>query len=321
MRLADLVDKDVFDFTRNLLDRCFAGEEVQNAGWWLQHPLGRRYMAVTYSPLRPQSDRVEAALVISRDLSDHIAASEALRKAQAQLAHVARVTTLGEVSASLAHELNQPLGAIANNANACLELLRVEPANVNEVRDALAEIAVDAGRASAIIEGVRRLAKRSVPEQVPLRLADVVREVVALAAAESAARGVAVRTDMPADLPLVRGDRVQLQQVLLNLVANGMDAMGAVEKAERWLEIRGRSDTQNGRPAVTISVRDQGIGLSAEQADRLFEAFYTTKANGTGLGLAISRSIIEAHAGRLWAEPNPGAGATFSFSLPAAPTS
>jgi len=275
-------------------------------------------MAVTYSPLRPQSDRVEAALVISRDLTEHIVASDALREAQAQLTRLARVTTLGEVTASFAHELNQPLAAILNNANACLGLLLGERSNLSEVRDALADIASDAERASAIIERVRLLAKRSAPEKVALRLADVVHEVVALAAAESAARGVSVRTDVPADLPLVLGDRVQLQQVLLNLVVNGMDAMSAVEEAERKLEIRVRPDDQDGHPAVTISVHDRGIGLGTEQADRLFEAFYTTKQDGTGLGLAISRSIIEAHGGRLWADANPGPGATFSFRLLAA---
>src|SRR5262245_13588348 len=321
MCLAELVNAEVFEFTRKLLDRCFAGEEVRNAGWWLQHPLGRRYMAVTYSPLRPQSDRVEAALVISRDLTEHIVASEALGEAQAQLARVARVTTLGEVTASFAHELNQPLAAIVNNANACLGLLPAERSDLSEVRDALADIAFDAGRASTIIERVRLLAKRSAPEQVALRLADVVHEVVALAAAESAARGVAVRTDVSADLPLVLGDRVQLQQVLLNLVVNGMDAMSTVEEAERKLEIRVRPDDQDRHPAVTISVHDRGIGLDTEQTDRLFEAFYTTKPDGTGLGLAISRSIIEAHGGRLWAEANPGPGATFSFRLLAAEAS
>ncbi len=176
----------------------------------------------------------------------------------------------------------------------------------------------DAERASAIIERVRGLAKRSSPEQVPLRLVDV---VVALAAAESAARRVAIRTDVAADLPLVLGDRVQLLQVLLNLVVNGMDAMSTVDEPERKLEIRGRLDTQDGRPAARISVQDRGIGLHAGQADRLFEAFYTTKPHGMGMGLAISRSIIEAHGGRLWAESNRGPGATFSFRLPAAAAS
>src|SRR3989454_6330427 len=210
---------------------------------------------------------------------------------------------------------------LTNNANACLGLLPSGRADLDEVRDALADIVTDADRASAIIERVRGLAKRSSPEQVPLQLVDVVADIVALAAAESVARRVAIRTDIPTDLPVVLGDRVQLQQVLLNLVVNGMDAMSTVDEPERKLEIRGRPDTQDGSPAARISVQDRGIGLHAGQADRLFEAFYTTKPHGMGMGLAISRSIIEAHGGRLWAESNRGAGATFSFRLPAAAAS
>src|SRR6185436_17031400 len=162
------------------------------------------------------------------------------------------------------------------------------------------------------------LAKRSPPEKVPIRLGDVVEDVVALTASESAARRVIIRTEVAADLPVVSGDRVQLQQVLLNLVVNGMDAMGTVDDQGRLLVIRGRQDVQEGGPAATISVQDHGIGLDAAQMGRLFEAFYTTKPHGMGMGLAISRSIIEAHGGRLWAEPNQGPGATFVFSLPVA---
>ena len=246
------------------------------------------------------------------------AASEALHEAQAQLAHVTRVTTLGEVTSSFAHELNQPLAAIVNNANACLGLLPSGPHDLGEVREALADIVSDADRASAIIERVRGLAKRSPPEKVPLRLVDVVDDVVALAAAESVARGVAIRTDVAADLPVVLGDRVQLLQVLLNLVVNGMDAMSTVDEPERRLEIGGRPDTRDGSPAARISVQDRGVGLDAGKMDRLFEAFYTTKPHGMGMGLAISRSIVEAHGGRLWAQSNdPQPGTTFSFRLPA----
>ena len=249
------------------------------------------------------------------------AASEALREVQAQLAHVTRMTTLGEVTASFAHELNQPLTAIVNNADACVRLLSRGSQDVEAVREALADIVSGAVRASAIIERVRGLAKRTPLAKVPLRLVDVVDDVVALAAAESAARHVTIRTDVAGDLPIVLGDRVQLLQVLLNLVVNGMDAMSTVDEPERRLEIRGRPDTQDGSPAARISVQDRGIGLHAGQADRLFEAFYTTKPHGMGLGLAISRSIIDAHGGRLWADSGHGPGATFSFRLPAAAAS
>jgi C4-dicarboxylate-specific signal transduction histidine kinase len=250
--------------------------------------------------------------------SQLMAASEALREVQAQLAHVTRMTTLGEVTASFAHELKQPLAAMVNNANACLSLLPSGRQDVEAVAEALADIVSDADRASAIIDRVRGLAKRTPPEKVPLRLVDIVDDVVTLAAAESVARRVAICTDVAADVPVVLGDRVQLLQVLLNLVVNGMDAMSTVDKGERRLEIRGRSDTQDGSPAARISVQDCGIGLHAGQAERLFEAFYTTKPHGMGMGLAISRSIIDVHGGRLWAESNQGPGATFSFCLPAA---
>src|SRR5439155_6029802 len=200
----------------------------------------------------------------------------------------------------IAHEVNQPLAAIVNNASACLALLSHGRADVDELRAALADINSDAERAGAVIERVRAMAKRSAPERIPVRLTDLVHEVVALAAAESGARRVAIRTDVPADLPVVLGDRVQLQQVLLNLVVNGMDAMGTVDEPERKLEIRGQSDAEGGSPAARISVQDRGIGLHDGQVERLFEAFYTTKPQGMGLGLAISRSIIEAHGGRLW---------------------
>jgi C4-dicarboxylate-specific signal transduction histidine kinase len=275
---------------------------------------------MTFSPLRPQSERVEAVLVIRRDITEQALAAEALSEAQAQLAHVTRVTTLGEVTASLAHEVNQPLAAIVNNANACLGVLP-SGRDLEEIRAALTDIVSDGERASAIIERVRGLAKRSSPQKVPLRLADVVADVVALAGAESATRKVAIATDVGPDLPEVLGDRVQLQQVLLNLVVNGMDAMSAVVEEERRLEIRGRRDGQDGSPAALLSVQDRGIGLDAGQVDSVFEAFYTTKPHGMGLGLAISRSIIEAHGGRLWAQSNHGPGATFAFSLPAAETS
>jgi C4-dicarboxylate-specific signal transduction histidine kinase len=268
-------------------------------------------------------DRTAALQRSNQQLRDEIAerqrAEAALRSSEEALAHVTRVTTLGEVSASFAHELNQPLAAIVNNANACLALLPDGRADLDEVRAALGDIVGDAERASAIIVRVRGLAERSLPEQVSLRLADVIADVVALAASTATARGVALRTEVPADLPLVRGDRVQLQQVLLNLVVNGMDAMHDTPVGSRGLEIRAAADSHNGAPAVAVSVRDRGVGLRAEQMDRLFEAFYTTKVHGMGMGLAISRSIIEVHAGKLCATPNPDGGATFTFRLPIAP--
>jgi signal transduction histidine kinase len=227
------------------------------------------------------------------------------------------MTTLGEITTSFAHEVNQPLAAIANNTNACLTLLPDGDPALHEVRAALGDILSDANRASAIIERVRVLATKAPSEKVLLRLHDLVNDVVALAANELATRRVTIRTEVGADLPEVWGDRVQLQQVLLNLIVNAMDAMNAMPEQHRLLTIRGREDVHDGASAATISVQDRGSGFSSVQVERLFEAFYSTKPHGMGIGLAISRSIIEQHGGRLWAEANPGPGATFSFTVPA----
>ena len=193
-------------------------------------------------------------------------------------------------------------------------------ADLEEVRAALVDVAVDAERASAVIERVRALARRSPPERERVQLADVVADVVLLAARELAVRHVTIRRDAVSPSLAVLGDRVQLQQVLLNLVVNGMDAMMALDEEERLLEISACPEALEGRPGATIRVRDRGVGLTSTEMDRVFEPFYTTKPNGMGMGLAISRSIIEAHGGRMWAEPNTGPGATFAFMLYAAET-
>jgi len=255
------------------------------------------------------------------DLTERNRAHEALQQAQATLAHATRVATLGELTASIAHEVNQPLAAILNNANACLGLMPSDtsPA-LEEIRAALTDITLDADRASTVIERVRALSRRSPPKTERLQLADVVGDVVTLAARELAMRRVTIRRNAVAPMPVVLGDRVQLQQVLLNMIVNGMDAMAALDEDERVLEITERPATLEGRPAATIRVQDRGVGLTSTDKDRLFEAFYTTKPNGMGMGLAISRSIIEAHGGRMCVEPSAGPGATFAFTLLAAET-
>jgi len=287
--------------------------------WDVEMPLRRadgeyRWHVTRARVIRHADGRVARWVGVAFDIHDRRVAEEALQGAHEALMHVTRVATVGEVTGSLAHELNQPLAAITNNANACLTLLPAGRPELADVREALEDIVGDAERAAGIIERVRALVKRTTSERLPVRLADVVADVVNLIAAESAARDVAIRTDVPDDLPLVLGDRVQLQQMLLNLVVNGMDAMRDVEPPERTLDIRGRLDDG----FIVLSVADRGPGLSAEQHDRIFEAFYTTKADGIGLGLAICRSIVEAHGGRLSAETTPGRGARFTMRFPAA---
>jgi PAS domain S-box-containing protein len=277
-----------------------------------------RWFQSRVEPLFDEQGRILRWYGLIIDVDDQINAAEALRKSQAELAHVSRLTTMGELTASIAHEVNQPLTAVVNNANASISLLPKGAPNLEEVREALAEIIDDANRASDVIARVRQLAKRAPVEKSLLDLRDVVEDVLALARYELAARKVTIRTDLSKDLPSVSGDRVQLQQVLLNLVINGMDAMNQVEESKRVITICGRREKNDGTFAARLSVSDSGVGFKPEEVARLFEAFYTTKTQGMGMGLAISHSIIEAHGGRLWAEPNQGPGATFLFSLPVA---
>ena len=244
---------------------------------------------------------------------------EDLRKAQAELAHVTRVTTMGELAASIAHEINQPLGAIVNNGNVAIRITTAENASpLDKLADVVSDILADSTRISAIIARIRAAMKNSAPEKTSLQLKDVVADVLLFAESELANRRVQVRTELPEDLPRVSADRIQLQQVLLNLIMNGIEAMSDMEEARRILTIGGQRDDLAGQPAVLLAVRDFGNGFSPEDNERLFDAFYTTKPEGMGMGLRISRSIIEAHGGRLWAASHEGEGATFYCALPIA---
>jgi PAS domain S-box-containing protein len=280
-----------------------------------------RWFLIRAAPLHDERGNILRWYGTSIDIDDRKRAQHALHNAEAALAHITRITTMGELTASIAHEVNQPLGAVINNANACLSLLTNGAAHLEEVREALTEIIEGADRASAVVARVRQLSRKVPFEKTLLNLRDVVTDVLTLARYEATTRRVNIHIDLPEEqLLFVIGDRVQLQQVLLNLIVNGMEAMNTIEESKRVVKIRGRSETRDGIPEAWISVQDAGSGLEPEEMDRLFEAFYTTKPQGMGMGLAISRSIIEAHGGRLWAEFNPGPGATFIFSLPAAPS-
>jgi C4-dicarboxylate-specific signal transduction histidine kinase len=311
--VAEFLGTEAFEQTaRANYDRCFAGEEVSYAGWF-DLALGRRYLAVSYSPLRPASDRVEAVLAISRDLTEHVLASEALRAAQMELAHVTRVTTLGELAASIAHEVNQPLAGVIANAAACLRWLGRGTPDLDAARRSVEWIIDDGNRASEVIRRVRALANKTDLEKAPLDINDVVRESISLVQRELTSHLVSLRMELAPALATILGDRVQLQQVMINLVVNGIEAMQPVTDRPRELVIRtGQDETRQ----VLVSVTDCGVGISAENADRLFNAFFTTKSSGMGMGLSICRSIMEAHGGRLWATANVPHGATFQFTLP-----
>ena len=240
-------------------------------------------------------------------------AEEALRKAQAELAHVTRVTALGEMTASIAHEIDQPLTAVAANAEACLRWLDRGTPDLDAARRSVEGIIKDGNRAGEVIQRVRALANKTDIKKVPLAINDVVEEAIALAQREMDSRQVTLRMELAPALPMVLADRVQLQQVMINLMINGIEAMQPVTDWPRELVIRSRQDETK---QVLVSVTDCGVGISAETVDRLFHAFFTTKSGGMGMGLSICRSIVEAHGGRLSACGNVGRGATFQFVLP-----
>jgi PAS domain S-box-containing protein len=261
-----------------------------------------------------RDDRGQPVFTIGmvQDITDRKRAEEALQKARAELAHVARVSTLGELAASIAHEINQPLAAIVADANACLNWLATGAPAIDRVREALAGVVNDGHRAAEVIGRIRALCRRTDPQRERLDINDVIREVVLLARHEVLGHRVSLRTDLASGLPAVLGDRVQLQQVMINLVINGMEAMARVTDRPRELLIRSQHEADR----VLLAVQDSGTGIDPDNVDRMFDAFFTTKSSGMGMGLSISRSIIEAHGGRLWASQNAGPGATFQFSLP-----
>jgi C4-dicarboxylate-specific signal transduction histidine kinase len=243
--------------------------------------------------------------------ADH--AEQALRNAQAELARVMRVSTLGELTASIAHEVNQPLAAVIANAEASLRWLDRETPDLAAVRRSVEWAIDDASRAGDVIRGVRALANKAEVERVLLDVNDIIRRVIALVQHELFTHGVSLRTELAPAPPMILGDRVQLQQVMINLVMNGIEAMETVTDRPRELAIRScRDDALR----MLVSVADCGVGISGDDTDRLFKAFFTTKSGGMGMGLSICRSIIEAHGGCLSASPNEGPGATFQFVLP-----
>jgi C4-dicarboxylate-specific signal transduction histidine kinase len=269
---------------------------------------------VTYSPLRLESERVDNALAVARDLTDQMLASEKLRDAQSQLAHVNRVATVGQLTASIAHEVNQPIGALVINAHAVLRMLSADPPDLNQARDALGDIVKDGRRASDVIGHIRALVKKTPAQAELIDINKVIIETLALARAEILRNGVSLVTRLAKDLPPIRGDRIQLQQVIMNLVMNAVEAMSSVDGGGRELQIVTEKDQED---HISITVSDSGPLLKTESLDRFFDAFYSTKASGMGIGLSICRSIIEAHEGCIWAGANVPRGAALHVRLPA----
>jgi len=239
-------------------------------------------------------------------------AEEARREAQAELARVSRVTTMGELTASLAHEVNQPIAAAVTNANTCLRWLTRDRPDVEEARAAAMRIVKDGTRAAEIVKRVRLLFKKSTPQRELADVNEAIREMIVLLRSEATRYNITVRMELAADLPRIMGDRVQLQQVLMNLIVNSIDAMKEVDGVRELAVKSQRTENEE----VLVSVSDTGVGLPPQQADQIFNAFFTTKSHGTGMGLRISRSIVESHGGRLWAADDSPRGASFHFALP-----
>ncbi len=284
----------------------------QDYGIRLQMPDGSvKYLRVSSQETRGESGRREYIGAIQDVTARHID-EEALSMARADLAHISRVTSLSALTASIAHEINQPLSGIITNANTCLRMLDSVSPNVDGARETARRTLRDGNRVSEVIVRLRTLFNRKEVVAEAVDLSEAAREVVALSMSELQRSGVFLQNEFADNLPIVKGDRIQLQQVILNLLRNALDAMGNLENPSKRLAITTEKDGEQ----VRVMVKDSGIGFEPAVADRLFEPFYTTKRGGMGIGLSVSRSIVEAHGGRMWAKANDGPGATFAFSIP-----
>jgi PAS domain S-box-containing protein len=270
-----------------------------------------RWLLIRNVPLRDELGNIVNWYGTAIDIEERKRAEEALREAQSDLARVSRVTTMGELTASLAHEVNQPIAAAVTSANSCLHWLAADVPNLDKARAAATRIVKDGTRASEIISRIRLLFQKGTLQLESVDLNQVIKEMIVLLRGEATRYSILIRTDLAANLPEVMGDRVQLQQVMMNLMVNGIDAMKEVDGARELAVKSQRTEKEK----VLVSVSDTGVGLPPEQADQIFNAFFTTKPNGTGMGLRISRSIIESHGGQLWAASNSPRGASFHFAL------
>ena len=251
------------------------------------------------------------------DITERKRAEEALHEARTELARVTRVTMMGELAASIAHEVNQPLAGVVTSANAGLNWLAKDPPNLPKVREAVERVLRDGNRAGEVLNRIRTLLKKTTPTKSPVNLNQIIRDVLALTGSELRQNNVELSLELDTSLPAIMGDSIQLQQVLLNLIVNAIEAMTGITDRGKTLRIRSEAREMNGKAAVVVQVSDSGVGFGTTETGRLFEAFHTTKPEGMGMGLWISRSIIEAHGGRLTAQSNDGPGATFQVLLPA----
>jgi PAS domain S-box-containing protein len=308
------VHPEDFPFLREMMDRARSGDgidfEYEHRLLMPDHRV--KYVSMACEGIRGQDGQLEYIAAV-QDVTQRRLSEEALANARSELARVARITSLGALTASIAHEVNQPLSGIITNASTCLRMLAADPPNFDGARETARRTIRDGNRASEIITRLRALFVKKDTATETVDLNEATREVIALLRSELQRSQVILRAELRDDLPHIKGDRVQLQQVILNLLRNASDAMDAIDDRPRQLVIRTALEEDD---RVRLTMQDTGVGFDAQAVDRIFEAFYTTKNDGMGIGLSVSRSIIESHHGRLWAEPNDGPGATFSFSIP-----
>jgi PAS domain S-box-containing protein len=310
-----IIPPELYEEEKQILNRLRQGERIHHYETARIAKDGRRIeISLTVSPLFNKYGKVIGASKVARDITTSREAEAELQQVRTELARVARVTTLGELTAAIAHEVNQPLTGVISSGNACLRWLARNPPNLDAARRSVERMIDDGNRAADVIRGIRDMVRKSPPRKDPFSINDTIMEVLALIRTELSRNDISPRAELSNDLPVVWGDRIQLQQVILNLVMNAIEAMSEVSVTQRELLIASVKDGSNG---VLVRIQDSGIGLDGESLDRLFEAFFTTKARGMGMGLAVSQTILKAHGGRLWATPNVSHGATFQFTLPA----
>jgi len=308
-----IIPPELHDEEKQILMRLQRGERIQHYETTRIAKDGHRVeVSLTVSPLFNNSGMVVGASKVARDITAAKRAQAELHQAQTQLAQVARVTTVGELTAAIAHEVNQPLTGLVSSGNACLRWLAAEPPNVEAARQSVQRMVSAGNRAGEVISRIRALVGKSPPQRDRININDVIVEVISLIDGEIRRNRISLQTKLSSDVPVVLGDRIQLQQVILNLMLNAVEAMSEVSQERRELWVSSVKDADG----ALVTVRDSGVGLDTAAIDRLFEAFYTTKPHGMGIGLAVSRTIIRAHGGRLWATLNEPQGAVFQFTLP-----
>jgi C4-dicarboxylate-specific signal transduction histidine kinase len=300
------------DLTHRTIDRGANEESDVDIEHRLLMPDGRvKHLHVLSRAMRTSSGSLEIVGAVT-DVTQRKQAEEALREAKSDLVHISRINTAGELTATLAHEVNQPIAAAVIDANTCLRWLARDPPDLEEARSAASRIVKDAIRATEIIKRTRMLFRKGDPQRELVDINELIQELVVLLRSEATRYSISVRTELAADIPQIVGDRVQLQQVLMNLVINGIEAMRDVNGSRDLIINSGRTENEQ----LMVSISDTGVGLPPEQAGQIFDAFFTTKPHGTGMGLRISQSIVESHGGRLWAAENFPRGATFHLTLP-----